>query len=66
MKFVFEQSLTDAAKAALVKGTGKHGKFAVDCFDGKRYIASLDNSGRAMDWFLVVKGKGEPIKGIPA
>lgn len=61
MRFVFYESLKPAAKRALNKGDGKHGKYAVDgdC------IAVLQN-GRAQDWIKVIRNQGPPIKGITA
>ena len=57
MKWLHYKSLTPAAKRAFNRGNGKHGRYAVD---GK-YIAYLDDSGRALDWVLIIKSNSPII-----
>lgn len=62
MKFVISTSLTDEAKAAIAKGNGKHGKFAVD--GNGKYITLLDSNGRTGEWITIVEPFGDPIEEI--
>lgn len=58
MKWTHYASLKQSAKDALRKGNGKHGQFAVD----GNHIAHIDpKTGRAEDWYLVIRGGGKVV-----
>lgn len=62
MRWAHYKSLTDEAKAALDKGDGKHGRYAVN----DNHIALLDASGRAGEWVKVIKSNNPIIEEFKA
>ena len=68
MRFIFEQSLTNEARALVSKGSGHYpfasGTLHVDQYGGRTYIVHEVN-GKG-DWHLLIQGKGDTIEAIQA
>jgi len=66
MRFIFEQSLTNEARALINKGRGAYtlgaGTLHVDQYGGRTYIVHEVNG--LGNWHLLVEGKGETIEAI--
>jgi hypothetical protein len=68
MRFIFEQSLTNEARALINKGRGAYtlgaGTLHVDQYGGRTYIVHEVNG--LGNWHLLVQGQGETIEAIQA
>ena len=64
MDWIYYSNLTDAAKTALSKGVGLHGKVMVDKLFDRYYIAVSNKT--SLHWYLVLTNNNQDIYQIDA